>query len=195
MIDIRKKEASLKIAWVKRICENPDYVCPVLKKYCKIDLHLLLLCNIKAEDIAHCFVKSPPQFWFDVMYAWCEYNYKCACDAPAPRNEIIWYNSNIKIDNRVLGIKELIGKNVIHISDLLKEDDAFFSYTEFQDKYHSKITFVYYYGLIHAIPLTYKQRLFHHRNDISCMNKVLAADKAAKYVYNDLSPTTITVIY
>ena len=102
MVDIYKKDQSLKITWIKRIWEEPEYhICPTLDKVNKIPTKLLFKCNLHSKDIAHCWKKLPVPFWVDMMQHWCEYNYTnikdCSDDV---LNEIIWFNSNIRVQNK-----------------------------------------------------------------------------------------------
>lgn len=187
MVDIRKKNISLKIAWVKRILDNPEFaVCPMINKYCKTDIKFLLECNLSSKDMIHCFTQLPSQFWLDVISSWCEYNYRQPSEAESPQNQILWFNSNIKINDRVLWTKELYEKNVIYIKDLHNQNGKFYSYIDFQNIYNTKITFLHYYGILHAIPSIYKQNASKEAKQQSNINKILATEKVAKFVYREL---------
>ena len=68
MVDIYKKDQSLKVTWIKRIWEEPEYhICPTLDKVNKIPTKLLFKCNLHSKDIAHCWKKLPAPFWVDMI--------------------------------------------------------------------------------------------------------------------------------
>ena len=61
MVDIYKNDQSLKIAWIKRILEEPEYhICPTLDKVNKIPTKPLFKCNLHSRDIAHCWKSYQP---------------------------------------------------------------------------------------------------------------------------------------
>ena len=49
--------------------------------------------------------KNTPIFWLDVLKQWCHYNFVQAEEVGDPKNEILWFNSNIKIENKVVYYK------------------------------------------------------------------------------------------
>ena len=192
MVDIYKKDQSLKITWIKRIWEEPEYhICPTLDKVNKIPTKLLFKCNLHSKDIAHCWKKLPAPFWVDMMQHWCEYNYTniedCSDDV---LNEMIWFNSNIRVQNKPVFHKNMYDRNIMIIKDLVNENNNFLTFEEFKNKYQVNITFLDYYGLIHAIPQEYKQKIQSYAN---CspqtkykIYRLLQEEKFSKCVYTEL---------
>ena len=160
MVDIYTKDIALKTAWIKRIANsNKHTISPLLDEYCKIDTHLLLKCNINTDDIGFCFKKKIPSFWFDVFKAWTKYNYVDQTEVIHPKEQIIWFNSNIKIGGQIVFIKRLFDKGITYIKDLLDENNSFYKVEELQLKYNVRIDFVTYFGLIYAISYTRNENL------------------------------------
>ena len=53
---------------------------------------MIWCCNLKAEDVN--IVPCTNSFWKDVLKAWCLYHFS---EEVVSSDEIIWYNSNIKV--------------------------------------------------------------------------------------------------
>ena len=70
-----------------------------------------------------------------------------------PLQSPIWYNSNIKIGNKVVFYKEWYKRGIRYIADLLNKDnrDEFMNFEQFEREYKIKSNFVTYHGLINAI--------------------------------------------
>ena len=103
--------------------------------------------------------KTPPIFWLDVLKQWCLYNFIQTNRTEDRINEILWFNSNIKIDNKVVYYKTCHEKNIIYLKDLLDQNGNLMSFSDFQAKYKTRLTFLHYLGLLGAIPNRYKELL------------------------------------
>ena len=186
MISIEHKHTSIKIAWVKRILDMPE-ICPILNIHSKIKMKDLLKCNVSIGDLDKCFKKCIPQFWMDVLTCWCSFNHMKPSEVKVPENELIWFNSNIKVAKRVLFYKDLYEKNVIQIKDLLNSSKQFYSFVEFQNTYNSNLNFVQYFGMIQAIPREYKQHLGEKHDKIMFkIDEIASKEKVSQYVYGEL---------
>ncbi len=190
MVDIFKKEAALKIAWVKRLLqENNNSIGINLNSVFKIESNLLFQCNISSTDLACCWEKVPSQFWNDVLVHWCNLNYENENNVTNPSTQIIWFNSNIKINKRPILYKTLLKKGILTVGDLLNHDNRFYNFEEFIDKYQVKITFTDYYGIIKAIPAKWKSDLLlQHQNNINrtMLENILREDKVSRYAYDKM---------
>ena len=187
MVDTATKNTSLKIAWIKRLAQSDKFtISPLIDKYCKIDTQLLLKCNIHENDISSCFRKNIPPFWLEVLKSWCQFNHRRSADVANPRNEIIWFNSNIKISNKVVILQELVSVDIIYVKDLLDENNTFYTLEELQVKYNISINFLSYYGLLHAIPKEFKEKLHSSRTAQINISRLLATEKVPKFVYKEL---------
>ena len=139
-----------------KIYNNPTYtLCPSFDFYSKIDVKEILKCNLSPTDIDHCWRKKPCQLWVDVLKSWCSLNYE-SYDNGDITNQILWFNSNIKIFNKPVFYSDLYRKGIKYISDLKKEDGMWYSHKEFEEKYQIKINFLNFYSLIKAIPNGYR---------------------------------------
>ena len=147
MIDIVKKNNALKISWVGRIYKNREYsTCPLLDEYTKAPIKFLLKCNIADGDAPQCWTKKPSQLWIDIFKLWCMYNFKNYREVKDPINEMLWFNSNIKIDSRIVYFKEMHEKGIEYISDLVSSTKIFYTFQQLQEKYRIKMSFLKYHS-------------------------------------------------
>ena len=81
LFDIRRKQKTLKIMWVKRLQTNvffkecfkisfPCFNCICINQFEKI-----WTLNIKKSDVKKLSVKDTDIFWQEVLECWCEINY------------------------------------------------------------------------------------------------------------------------
>ena len=156
MPNVHLKNDALKCSWVVKIYNNPAYtLCPSFDFYSKIDVKEILKCNLSPTDIDHCWRKKPCQLWVDVLKSWCSLNYE-SYDNGDITNQILWFNSNIKIFSKPVFYPDLYRKGIKYISDLKKEDGMWYSHKEFEERYQIKINSLNYYSLIKAIPNGYR---------------------------------------
>lgn len=200
MVDINKKNTALKLSWVKRIIDGGgNKLYPILDKYLKYDIELLLKCNIAPQDCDQCWKNKAPAFWKEIFKHWCNYNHIKIDSVKEPRKEIILLNSNIKVGNKLFFLKELYEKNIMQFNDLLvKQENRIATFTEFQEKYQTRLSYLNYYSLIHAIPykykenLTYKEILNEELYPPKLKNIVKCPQKVVKYIYDTCISATKT---
>ena len=159
MIDFGLMEIALKIAWIQRIRQNSDAAWKVIPEYalshlggfaflldCRYDLNLLQLHDL-------------PPFHHSVLKYWQDYRPMFSEDMIQAQNEIIWNNSNILINKSTFFFKHWYRSGIIHIQDLLDVDFTFLPLDKFQRKFHLQVPFATYYGLINAIPSSWRRKL------------------------------------
>ena len=64
MVDINKKNVTLKLTWIKRIIEGEENkIYSILENYLKYDIELIFKCNISAQDCDQCWKDNAQCFW------------------------------------------------------------------------------------------------------------------------------------
>ena len=92
------------------------------------------------------------KFWENVINY-----YKILSDSSIALNEsefvsdFILFNQNILIDSKIFYIKEWVDKDILQIKCLMKNNEEFLNYQEFQNKCNTHTNFLTYHGLIHTI--------------------------------------------
>lgn len=142
----------LKCTWVKRYGERSDahwvkFFDYHLKMYGGI---FLFNCNFKQSD-----VNTGNDFINDICHAWAVCNFKIpSCDFD---QQILWNNSNIKVNNKIVLYKQWYDNGVTYVKDILDGDNNFLSFAQFQNQFNIRCSFLMFFGIIHAIPSAWKR--------------------------------------
>ena len=122
LTDVAYHEKSLKVQWIPRLYQG-DAILTWLA-YCHMNLkirnQLLWECNFCSEDAWKMPCKN--LFWKSVLVAWSEYNYNVPESSEEIVNQIIWYNSHIKIGNKLVFYQEAYNAGVLYVKDLIYQN-------------------------------------------------------------------------
>ena len=151
MIDLESMVKSLRLAWLKRLFNDPN---ATWKTYL---LHLLesvgglffLNCNFEVSDYTIC-----SQFYHELLLWWSEFRESFASESDW--KNIVWNNKEIRIDNKPVYYKNYFKSGIIYIHDLLFNLDTIDSYNYFLNKI-DKSNFLQWAGLRHSIPSHLKE--------------------------------------
>jgi len=159
MIDCEIMERALKIAWIKRIIEGGDASWKTILNYAVRQfggVDFLINCDY---DVKTLNLEQLPEFYRTVLCYRQEFKFPINSKKIPVNDQIIWNNRNIRLDGKTIFINEWYNKGIIYIQDLLNADFNFLSLTGFIEKFRVKCPFAVYYGLINAIPKTWKSSL------------------------------------
>lgn len=101
LADLFKRQIALKTQWVI-IIKNSQFWLTVA--YQNINPRIddrICSCNLVPNDVTQ--ICKGDNFWTKVLYSWCLYNYEDGVDSKLVNCKIIWYNSHIKIGNKIIG--------------------------------------------------------------------------------------------
>ena len=117
LINFRCKEYLLKISWVKILKEDEE-----LAKLAYVQLDNVLKgdiwkANLKFNDIS--LVITREGFWTDVLKAWSMLNYINVIEPNEIAHQMLWYNSDIRKNNRPYFIKKAYMNGMSSISNLI----------------------------------------------------------------------------
>lgn len=169
MIDIESQNKAIKISWIPRLMElEGTWRCYVLDKI-PINIQYMARCNIKFADLPFKFPKHT--IWNEIWVQWCLENYKDEIIYPDEiLNQNLWFNSHIRIQNKVVCYKTWENKGIRWVNDLLFEENdmtlRFLTLEEFKDHYDLNPNALTYLGLKDAIPKDWKRRLWNHNGAI-----------------------------
>ncbi len=157
LVDLEHKDNALKIQWIKRIKSN-ESLSNIAYYFLPNIGDMIWKCNLHYNDVANIMPKD--SFWQNVLSAWCKYNFSNKIDIRAILESVIWYNSEIKVNDAPVFYRRCFQKGIIYIKDIIDlRTNKFLSFEAFVAKYGHTITFVEYHGLISAIPRPMKQIL------------------------------------
>ena len=191
LVDLEAKQDSLKIQWVANIADSKflqafvyDYLFPVIKEY-------IWVCNLEANDVVH--IISVNSFWRQVLFAWWKRNYKDPQSAEEVLEQVIWLNSGIKVNNKLLLYEQCIKQGIYTLDDLYDRGNCrFLDYEQFRQKYvNANLCWIDYIAILDAIPKVW--RLF-IRNEVgqigerqeSLWESICARDKVANFMYRSM---------
>ena len=160
MIDIETFIWSLKAGWVKRLAQTENN--KLLKTVYEKDLNqfggdILFESSLSKEDIIRHFSKKP--FLRDVLLAWNNltsktviYNYG---------NEVIWNNSNIRVDDKTIFFKNWQQSGIKYVKDMFDNDrQSFYTFAALKEKFDLPSSdFLKYLSILNSLPNAWKRSL------------------------------------
>ena len=97
-------------------------------------------------------------FWTNVVESWAEYVQETV-EASDILSQPLWNNVFIKIENKPVFYKSWYIKNLRYVNDLVDESGVFMSPTELIKKFNLKCNFFQAYGIMCAIPTSWKSKI------------------------------------
>ena len=155
LCNIKDRETLLKLQWIKRVHED-ELIMALANDTLENSLGLLVWrAQLSEKDISKHFVAN--NFWGDVLAAWSLLSrYPTPSSTEQVAQQMIWYNSNMKIDQKVVCYPGWIERGVISVSDLTDVNGTILNYPQFCQKFDFKPPFTQYYGIVAAIPEPWK---------------------------------------
>ena len=192
LADLKCRDTSIKVASVKRLIINSDESLSFLREawhyFCDVPLERLELCNIDPKEIKN-YTKHE-SIVQSMIYAWCVVTFNSPQNKEDVLKQSMWYNTHIKVMNKVIVNQKLIEKGIVNLSHIFnKATGTWFTYDDFCTKYGSNlINFLDYLTLTKNIPKTWKQllKLTGNANDQSEIVKIMKSVKVSKYVYDNM---------
>ena len=158
MIDFEIMERSLKLAWIKRIAENNLAAWKIIPEQSLSQYGGFAFFSQCQYDINFCDLQNLPEFYRTILSYWQNFKLLTGVEK-ATQNQIIWNNRNILVDGKPIMYKAWLKKGIIHIKDLINEDSNFLSLTDLKAKFNLEVPFTVCYGLVNAIPASWKQNI------------------------------------
>ena len=168
MTDFTVFNKALKLCWVKRLCSTDDapWKAIPISLLSSVGGTLIFACNY---DVKHINLdKSLPKFYNDVI----TYRQELANNVPKTKsdvlNQIIWNNQFIKIGKKSVFFQNWHQSGIKNVSSLVDEQKiCFLPFQSFQEKFHINCNFLQYYGLLSAIPSSWKELLKSQTGNLS----------------------------
>ena len=188
MIDLEKKDMSIKVGWVKKLL-SPK---PAMWKYLmysreSISPSILFQCNVKYKHVT----KMGLRFVYleDMVKAWSLINYEYiphTCTSWSQTvNECLWFNSNMK---RQIYMPRLAKIGINSVEDLI-ENNCIYTHERFCECFQSDVNFLDFYRLVNSIPKNWTSRIRTIANNgdniTSVLEKVCSVPKPTKWYYTN----------
>ena len=184
LVDIERKDKSIKATWVKMLMEEKypehrvyQYICPEIGPN-------IWCCNISPKDVPK--IKISNAFWRDVMLAWAEYHHTEQCEE---EQQILWWNSNIRVEDAPLWIPRCAKKGLIYVHQLFDDNGEYMCEQVVQQKYGMSV--MQFNSIKAAMPKAYKSAV---QKGIPVRDNKFARymqeEKTAKYIYQQLEKSS-----
>ena len=128
----------------------------------KIANELLWECNFSSNECQMFKYKST--FWLSVLYAWAELNFHNPETTEQIQNQVLWYNTRIRIKNKIVFFREWYEMGIFYVRDLVC-GNRLYRYKEMKEVYGNYINVMKYNALISAIPTKWKAEIKYFSQD------------------------------
>ena len=197
MIDIEKFIWSLKASWIKRFLQPENK--SLLKTLYKYDFkkfggNILFECYFNDIDVIKHFKNKP--FLKDILIAWSNLNFKPIIYSHF--NEILWNNSNIRVDDKTVFYKRWSELGIKYVKDIYDhEAKVYCPFRTIQNKFGLPSSdYLRYLSLINSIPKDWKRKLSQENSNIPVETKLLEqlknTTRVNKFIYNCFLNKTLT---
>ena len=186
LFDLKIKDTAIKTKWmqVAKFKESSLWSQALVETF-KMEPGLILECNLCYKDI--CKITNPT-IVRDVMLAWSKINYRTPTSKKDVLNQILWYNSHIKIRNSTLFLKRWYTSGIVRIQQIW-DDGRFKTCNELVREYGNVINIIDLTNITQAIP---KEWLLVIKKEVSTDVNLAAVDlvqsnlKCSKIVYDSI---------
>lgn len=188
LVDLYKRQLALKMQWVIQIRDKElwaniayTYLTPALADK-------LWICNFSVNDLETLFpIRS---FWRQVVYAWASFNFYSPKTTQEILNQVIWYNSHIRVQDFPLTALKAWEKGLVKISQLFDDNGILHSYQYINANYPGALTWFQHAQIISAIPHEWRQTLLSDSITLDILltpyEKFINENKISQQVYRKL---------
>ena len=185
LVDFAKKQTSLKIGWIVKMLDYEE----LGYAYYWLDEvmgELIWKANLNAKDIIKLF---PESHWRTVLMEWSKCHYNNEFSGEEVRNQLLWYNSCIRMGGLPLKNNKCVKAGLITFRDLLDEEGKCLSFDKISNEFNGCLTWLQYYQLIKSILNIWWYLAcngdYHESNSIDIGN-LKNKTQVSQYLYNYL---------
>ena len=131
LINLGRKEESLKISWIQILKNDINYANLAYDLFSPNLQEDIFRCNFNLPDLNDVIPVTTPPFWRNVLEAWIKINYHAE---KSPVDQLLWYNSKIRIENKPFYWKKAHIQGLREVQQLFP-DGQFITAIDAQDKY------------------------------------------------------------
>ena len=157
-VDIKHKFSALRCSWIQRLYNENFHEWKLIPlRY----IHKAFGKNFKFHSNLHIpsdLICTFPTFYQDIITSWCNY-YTSPPTLPSTiSSQYLWFNTFIKIENRVVYYKEFSDNQINYVCDFFDRNGNLKSWVNFVHEYKiEKKMYFKWFQLIHAIPKSWKK--------------------------------------
>ena len=145
LVDLKRRDKALKATWPQILHKEEDYA-KIVYGIMRVTVLQddIWRCNLNPQDVKSLGLTS--EFWEEVLTSWCEFNF---FSKKREENQLIWYNSSIRIKNRPFFWKDSYEKGLKYVHQLF-DNEKFKSCEQVFREFN--LTVMRYNSLKSAIP-------------------------------------------
>lgn len=188
LVNLYLRQLALKAQWIIFIRDSPKwshiaytYINPTLS-------NRVWTVNLHSKDVNT--ISPGNSFWHQVLYAWCEFNFTIPQETSDILGQIIWCNSNIRINDKPVCNIVAWRAGLVYVSDLVAVQGIFYTYPQIVAKYGDCISWYQHVQILSAMPLLWKQGILSTNtlvaNKLNNYDKIAGTTKITNMVYNKL---------
>ena len=142
-------------------------------------------CNLDKKDVREVNVQN--KYWLQILENWCEYHYKEKGSYPGWETSILWYNSEIRIENKpIRPIKRWLEKGIMHVRDLLKPNSEFKTLEEIKNGYGLELDWLFHAKLQTVVTKLGKAKPNNEDDHQVQFEVFISLKKPIKYMYEHI---------
>ena len=149
LVDLRRRDCAIKASWIQILDKDPKLSTLVYSFFAKEIKEHIWRCNFSVEDVKEILDKKRNPFWFDTLSAWARFNFQCDLEY----DQIIWFNSHIKINNHLVFWPKCFNKGLLYLSQLYEQRHLISAITA-NRKFSLEV--MSYNSLVSALPKTFR---------------------------------------
>ena len=182
LINLRQKDKALKAQWAVKIMQNQN-----LK-----NLAYTILSNKIGDDIWNIHLNPKDincititdSYWKDVLYTWYNITWEPIHGRKQVLDQIIWFNSEFKINNQIICYKTWIEQGIMKVRDIIKDDGKLIPIQEIHQRFTDSILFINLLGIYDAIPKKWLKILINsvHEQELETKQEKYSKYKSAVWV-------------
>ena len=185
LVDIVRKEVSIKISWLKILEQNEKvaklayyFICPIVKAD-------IWHCNLHKQDIKK-YMKIKNSFWEDVLVSWSEYHF----DTEIFEKQTVWYNSHIRVQNKPVMWKKYYDKGLLWVEQVYKSG-TFVGFKLMEEQFQMNfIDFLSIKEAIVASGMTTQAAPDTLTEGLTVYEKCITKSNITRYIYSQLGQSS-----
>ena len=140
MLNLKSFSRSLKFTWIQKYLndESHEKWKVFIDYYLKqLGGKLIFSCNLRKDDISHISISN--EFLKELLEIWTEVHFiqSNGLDENDIKNQLIWYNSCIRVEKKPIYYKNWAANGIIKIKDLLDNGNDILDFGNFQKKFNN----------------------------------------------------------
>ena len=185
LIDTCKKDITMKLQWVSIQNQQGD-----IQEIADFSLENVIgqrIWQLTLRENHHKKIFQKRNFWVELHRKWCKISYHIPKNAAEARSQVLWWNSNICIENTPILYPTWVQKGIFLVGDLCDVNGQLLSLLKFRNKFDFYVQPLEYYGVISAIPKSWKVTSNDSKPYIGMYERILKVPKVSKFIYKELS--------